>query len=372
MTQTSPRILPLVQVLVSDHFLRIQASIKGKDGIAILDTGAGINVISGNLMSLLCLPFTQRKPKLRIGTLGDEVVTPIGVAHFEVTIGKTTTNIEAHVVDDFKFGDLLLGTSYMEAAKVIINMHKKEITVGEPPVTFNVFRGEVDDSPAKNYATSCPMPVCLMKVQSKKVDSYSSHSESKVTRGEDMKTVTDKARVASKTPESEHLNQQDKRRPSITRPASAVIHSMQKKHLIFMIRFYHHLRTQKPSARTVVHAYFKKLKPKRMEVIPEEDEPVETITSHSNNTVTVAREKKSKWPKSQPRDRQGGKTQKNQVKQQNKSEKKQQVMAEDMIEENEDLTHEQILFLADEWEALGEEKETPACEEPDLGTASDS
>ena len=252
----------------------------------------------------------------------------------------------------------------MVAAKVVINMHKKEVTVGDPPVTFRVFIGGRDDSPTENYVTSCPMSVFLMEAQSKNNESYFRWTPAGTAREDRIATIKE-SRATDQTAYTKSVMKTGNRRVIITRQTPEAIRAMQKKHLIFMINFNHTIRNQKAIVTRKLEELAKRIQgKKRLDPIVEEEEPEEEKQNISRNSTSLAHdatEARVNTQTGKPKKR------KKQVKQAGK--RKQPVMAADMIEEEEDVTMEPILFLADEWEALGEEKESPAVEEPDLGAS---
>lgn len=194
--------LPLNNVLVSDHFLRVRVTVAGVPCSAILDTGAGINIASERFLSANNITFKRKEPELRIGTLGSEVITPIGQAHITIGMGNTTTNIVAQVVESFRFGDLLLGNGYMEKAAVVIDMRNKRVSVGQPSTYFSVFRTEsIADSPSQTVATICPMSI-LENASKRTVDHYqttTSHSHAQMKGRNDTGMPKTRDRIFSRS-----------------------------------------------------------------------------------------------------------------------------------------------------------------------------
>ena len=83
---------------------------------------------------------------MQIGTLGEEVIHPIGCVSLPICIGKESRETPVYVVESFPYADLLLGTSFMKDAQVVINMGKRVINIGED-IQFRIAEESSNSSP---------------------------------------------------------------------------------------------------------------------------------------------------------------------------------------------------------------------------------
>ena len=97
---------------------------------AILDTGSSINIISRGLLNTLNIEEVLQESRVRIGTLGTDIISPIGSLNLPIEIGNRVHFTLVHVVDHFPYADLLLGTQFMRGAEVVIDMGRRKIHIG--------------------------------------------------------------------------------------------------------------------------------------------------------------------------------------------------------------------------------------------------
>ena len=104
---------------MSGDLIRIPVGLSGHVVSTVLDSGAAINVINKDLVDLLTLSFDQKETGVRIRTLA-HAINPLGVANFKVTLFGQQYPITAQVVNTRIFGGLLVGNVFMKTAGIDI------------------------------------------------------------------------------------------------------------------------------------------------------------------------------------------------------------------------------------------------------------
>ncbi|RWR99489.1 hypothetical protein B4U79_18775 [Dinothrombium tinctorium] len=86
--------------------------------IAILDTGAGVSIISEKFYKLLNIP--KKNNSLKIRSVNNDICEAKGKTEFEVKIGPKKIFVPAYILENFPY-NLLIGNDVITKYKMILD-----------------------------------------------------------------------------------------------------------------------------------------------------------------------------------------------------------------------------------------------------------
>ncbi|RWS03936.1 pol polyprotein-like protein [Dinothrombium tinctorium] len=138
--------------------------------IAVVDTGAGLSVISKKFYDLLSVPRKNKSP-LKIRSVNNEICSSLGEVEFRVKLGRRSIKVNAQILENFPY-HLLIGNDIISREKLIIDFSDPEnlkIKFSDSKDVIQAFLSQPKtvEFKTEDHIKIEPNSVCLVKVIAK-------------------------------------------------------------------------------------------------------------------------------------------------------------------------------------------------------------